>query len=86
MLEKIRVYYRFFKMFVSIYLKRKHELKVYKKNELEELMDLQSGILTSKHFNIVEYQGVRFDTELLQKIILEKRKREDAILENVFKK
>ncbi len=85
MLEKIQIYYRFFTMFVTAYLKRKEQKRRYEQNEMYDLMDLQSEILSPKHFNIVEFQGVRFDKELLQKVLLQKRIKEDAILENIFK-
>jgi len=85
MFQKLRVYKRYFQKISNEYSKRKKQFEEYKKNELQNIWNVQDGILSPDHYSHVEFDGFRYNQPLLEKIILEKRRQNDIYLDEIFK-
>lgn len=84
MFQKLKVYKRFFQRLSNNHSKRKEQLENYRRNEVEEFMNVQEGILSPSHYSHVEFDGFRYNQPLLEKVLLEKRKRNDSYLNEMF--
>ena len=84
MFTKLKVYKRFFQRLSNNHSKRKAQLEDYRRKEVEEFMNVQEGILSPDHYSHVEFDGFRYNENLLEKYILEKQKIANTKLRNIF--
>jgi anaerobic selenocysteine-containing dehydrogenase len=84
MIQKFKVYKRYFQRFYNQYSKRKLQSKEYRKNELNKMWDGYNDILNPDHYSHVEFDGFRYNQALLEKYILEKRKLVNSQVRNIF--
>lgn len=85
MFQKLKLYKRYFQKISNNYSKRKQQFEEYKRNELVNIWNVQDGILSADHYSHVEFDGFRYNQPLLEKVLLEKRKRNDNYLNEIFK-
>lgn len=85
MFQKLKLYKRYFQKISNNYSKRKQQFEEYKRNELMNIWNVQDGILSADHYSHVEFDGFRYNQPLLEKVLLEKRKRNDNYLNEIFK-
>lgn len=85
MFSKLKLYKRYFQKISNNYSKRKQQFEEYKRNELVNIWNVQDGILSADHYSHVEFDGFRYNQPLLEKVLLEKRKRNDNYLNEIFK-
>ena len=85
MFQKLKVYKRYFQRISNNHSKRKQQFEEYKRNELINIWNVQDGILSVDHYSHVEFDGFRYNQPLLEKVLLEKRKRNDNYLNEIFK-
>jgi hypothetical protein len=84
MIQKLKVYKRYFQRFYNQYSKRRLQLREYRKNELHKMWDGHDGILSPDHYSHVEFDGFRYNQPLLEKYILEKQKLVNRQVRNIF--
>lgn len=84
MFQKLKVYKRFFQKISNNYSKRKAQIEEYERNELNNIFNVQDGFLNPSNYSFVEYDGFRFNENLLERYILEKQKIANTQLRNIF--